>query len=144
MDLATRWVAPEPGSLAERAFRLFLDYDGTNTRVVGNALATTSSNADELGAYAVHDTGTRLFVVLVNRATAPRDITVNLSQAATGTWRAFRFDAATPVGQVATGTLSAGTSVLLANTPGRSATLLVLPSPGSVVGGDAIFSNGFE
>ena len=144
VDLATRWVAPEPGSLAERAFRLFLDYDGTNTRVVGNALATTSSNADELGAYAVHDTGTRLFVVLVNRATAPRDITVNLSQAATGTWRAFRFDAATPVGQVATGTLSAGTSVLLANTPGRSATLLVLPTPGSVVGGDVVFSNGFE
>jgi hypothetical protein len=44
--------------------------------------------------------------------------------------------------QVAGGTLP-GTSIRLAATPGRSATLLVLPSPGGTAG-DGIFASGFE
>ena len=141
VDLAARWVAPEVGSLAERAFRLFLDYDGTHTRVVGRALAASSSIAGDVGAYAVETVGQRLYVLLFNRATASREIVLNLSVALQGNYRVFRFDAATPVSQVASGALS-GSSLTLDNVPARSATLLVLPAPTAAA--PFVFANGFE
>ncbi len=141
VDIATRWVAPEVGSLAERAFRLFLDYDATNTRVVGRALAATSSIQADVGVYAVETVGQRLYVALFNRATASREIVVNLSAALQGNYRVFRFDAAMPVSQVGTGALN-GNTLTLDNVPARSATLLVLPAPNAPSA--IIFTNGFE
>jgi hypothetical protein len=141
VDLATRWIAPDPGSLSERAFRLFLDYDGSNTRVLGDSVRATSPNPDELGAYAVHRTGQRLYVLLFNKATLPRDVTVNVSAPLSGAWQAYRFDAVDNVGPSGSGAVN-GTSLTLNGLPGRSATLLILPNPGA--GGDLLFANGFE
>ena len=138
--MATRWVAPEVGSLAEDAFRMFLDYDGAHARVVGDSVPATPSHADELGAYAVEQAGTALRIVLINRATAPRDITIQLSTAANGPWQLYRFDAAQRFAQVGNGSVN-GTSLTLAGVPGRSANLLVLPSPTAT---SLLFANGFE
>lgn len=141
VDLATRWVAPADGSLSERAFRLFLDYDGQNTRVIGDSVQAVPSNATELGAYAVDESGNKLRVLLFNRATAPRNLTINLSAAVNGSYQVYRFDAAQPVAQVASGTVN-GSSLTLSNVPGRSATLLVLPS--AVIASTSLFAHGFE
>jgi len=141
VDLATRWVAPEPGTLSERAYRLFLDYDGSNTRVLGDSVRATSSNVDQLGAYAVHRTGQRLYVLLFNKAILPRDVMVNVGSPMSGAWQAYRFDAVDNVGPAGSGTL-AGSSLTLPGLPGRSATLLVLPNPGGP--GDALFADSFE
>ncbi len=140
LDAATRWVSPDVGSLAERAYRLFLNYDNSHTIVAGDSIPTTPSNVDELGAYAIDNAGSRSYVVLINRATAPRDITVNFSSALSGNYKAFRFDATQDVTQVASATVN-GTAVTLSAVPGRSATLLVLPSPTAL---DSLFSDGFE
>lgn len=141
VDLAARWVAPADASLSETAFRMYLDYDGLNTRVIGDSVQTLSSNAAELGAYAIDQAGSKLRVLLFNRATAPRNITLNVSSALNGSWQAYRFDAGQPLTQVGSGSIN-GTSLLLNAVPGRSATLLVLPSPGAV--GGELFGNGFE
>lgn len=141
VDLATRWVAPADASLSETAFRMYLDYDGANTRVLGDSVQTVSSNATELGAYAVDQVGNKLRVLLFNRATAPRNITVNVSSALNGAYQVYRFDAAQPLAQVGTGMVN-GSTVTLNAVPGRSATLLVLPAAGAV--NNTLFENGFE
>lgn len=144
LDVATRWVAPDVGSLAERAFRMYLDYDGANARVVGDALTTTSTNTTELGAYAVEDTAhSRNFVLLFNRATAPRDITVTFTQALNGAYQVYRFDAGHDWAAQTPGSINSASFTLTA-VPGRSATLVVLPARGNVGPGDAVFANGFE
>jgi hypothetical protein len=52
VDMATRWVAPEPDTKAERAFTLFLNYDGAGAKVQGDSVRATSGNVDQIGAYA--------------------------------------------------------------------------------------------
>jgi hypothetical protein len=141
VDLATRWVAPDDGSLSETAFRMYLDYDGANTRVSGDSVQALSSNAAELGAYAVDQAGNKLRVLLFNRATAPRHITVNFSAALNGAWQVYRFDAGQALAQVGSGTIN-GSTLTLNAVPGRSSTLLVLPSPGAV--NPVLFGDGFE
>lgn len=140
LDMAARWVAPETGSLSEDAFRMFLDYDGANTRVLGEHLPTTTSNATELGVYAIDQAGQALRVVLINRATGPRDISINLSGAVSGNWQLYRFDAFQRFAQVGNGSIS-GTTLTLANVPGRSANLLVLPAS---TPSTTLFADGFE
>ena len=141
VDLATRWVAPDDGSLAETAFRMYLDYDGAHARVIGDSVQANSGNAAELGVYAVDQSGSRLRVLLFNRATAPRNIAVNVSSAVSGAYQVYRFDAGQPLAEVGSGAIN-GTTLTLNAVPGRSATLLVLPSPAAVSG--TVFANGFE
>lgn len=140
VDAATRWIAPETGSLAEDAFRMFLDYDGANTRVIGDSIPATASDAEELGAYAIDEPGIALRIVLINRATAPRNLSIQWSTTVSGTWHLYRFDAAQRFAQVGSGNV-AGNALTLSNVPGRSANLLVLPATTST---NAIFANGFE
>jgi len=140
LSMATRWVAPETGSLSEDAFRMFLDYDGANTRVLGDNIPATASNASELGAYAIDQPGQALRIVLINRATAPRDINVSLSGAVSGNWQLYRFDAYQRFAASGNGSIN-GTTLTLSNVPGRSANLLVLPAS---TPSTALFADGFE
>jgi hypothetical protein len=141
VDLATRWVAPAEGSLVERAFRLFLDYDGQGSRVVGDSVRAVSANVDALGAYAVDLPGQRTMLLLFNKSTVANTAQITLDSARNGAWQLYRFTAASDVSQVASGNI-AGASITVANLPARSANLLVLPA-GAVVD-DGIFANGFE
>lgn len=79
VDAAMRWVAPAPGSYAEDAFKLYLNYDGAFSRVGGDSVRTVSSNADVLGAYAIHRSGQKLYLLLFNKSTSPQDVSVTLS-----------------------------------------------------------------
>jgi hypothetical protein len=100
-----------------------------------------SADIDALGAYAIERADQRLYVVLINKATAPRDITINVNGTRNGAWQAWRFDAVDNVVTVPGGTMS-GSSVTVSNVPGRSATLLLLPTTGGAA--DTLFANGFE
>ncbi len=140
LSMATRWVAPETGSLSEDAFRMFLDYDGANTRVLGDSIPATASNASELGAYAIDQPGQALRIALINRATAPRDINVSLSGAVSGNWQLYRFDAYQRFAASGNGSIN-GTTLTLSNVPGRSANLLVLPAASAAT---TLFADGFE
>ncbi|MCI1709180.1 MAG: glycoside hydrolase family 44 protein [Chiayiivirga sp.] len=141
VDLATRWVAPTPGSLAERAFRLFLDYDGNGARVVGDSVRALSANVDALGAYAVDLPGQRLMLLLFNKDTQAHTAQLSLAAPLNGAWTLYRFDAGSDVAAAASGSIN-GSALVLANLPPRSANLLVLPAASP---GDAdIFGNGFE
>jgi hypothetical protein len=121
VDLATRWVAPDPGSRVEDAFRLYLDYDGGGATVSGDSVQAVSDNVDDVGAYAVAGNGTRLFLLLFNKATADRDAAVTLPEAFHWRARLWRFDGSSSLG-AAGAVLPAGGSLTL-SLPARSATL---------------------
>ena len=137
VDLATRWVAPEANTRVERAYTLFLDYDGAGSKVDGASAAATSADVDTIGAYAFAATGGRTIVLLTNKDTASHDAAITFADAHAGGWRLFGFDGANPVHQIASGTI-AGASLTVSALPPISASLLVIE------GGDAIFGNGFD
>jgi glycosyl hydrolase family 44 len=140
VDLATRWVAPEPGSLVEDTFRLYLNYDGTGSHVEGESVRAISSNVDQVGAYAIRSAADALYVLLFNKNTASIAAQVSVAGGLNGPVRLYRFDPSHrlgPAGQVSPS--GGGFSVTL---PARSATLAVArrdtgsptptPLPGSV------------
>lgn len=136
VDLATRWVAPAPQSRVERAFALFLNYDGAGSRVHGSSVRAVSANADALGAYAFVS-ASRTFVLLANRAASAQGATVTFARPLAAAWTLYGFDAEQPVHALASGTLG-GLALSLDDLPPTSASLLVIES------GDRLFTDAFE
>lgn len=140
LDLATRWVAPEPFSRVEDAFRVFLDYDGAGARVDGDSVRATSDGPDALGSYAIAGPAGELWVLLINRDTLPLEATVDasgLTQA--GDWPVYRYDGTTPLAAAGTVTVSAAGASFVLELPARSVTLVAARTTAG-----AIFSDGFE
>jgi hypothetical protein len=130
IDLATRWVAPAPGSLVEQAFLLYLDYDGKGARVAGDSVQALSSNVDAVGAYAVAGASSRLHLLLFNKDVVSHTVQVTVAGAPTATLELYELDASHPLGAAGTAALAAGAASL--TLPPRSATLAVSPgSPGA-------------
>jgi hypothetical protein len=146
VDMATRWGAPKVGTAVETAFKLFLDYDGAGSRVVGHSVRAVSSNVDLVGAYAVDLFGQRSMLLLFNKDTGAQSVNVSLAQHYSGAWKYFRFTGngsgfgVSAIVQTSGGTLAAATALPTLNLPARSATLVVLPAPSD---GDTIFYDGF-
>lgn len=140
VDLATRWTAPTPGSMVEKAFRLYLNYDGAGRRVIGDSVHAISADVNTLGAYAVDLPGERTMVLLFNKAITATTAEINLSQQFNGDWTLYRYSETTDVTVVASGTVNAA-NLTLTDLPPRSASLLVLPAGDD---SESIFINGFE
>ncbi len=136
VDMATRWVAPEADSKAERAYTLFLNYDGAGAKVQGNSVSATSANVEQIGAYAFAS-GARTLVLLTNKTIAVQDATLSFATPPGSSWTLYGFDATHAVHQISTNTL-VGSTITLAALPAMSANLLV------VSGNDVIFKNGFD
>lgn len=136
VDLATRWVAPDANTKVERAYTLFLNYDGAGSKVSGDSVSATSANIDQVGAYAFNGSG-RTMVLLTNKDTATHDANLTFASAVSGSWTLYGFDGGSAVHTIASGSAS-GTTLTLSALPAMSANLLVIQ------GGDTIFANGFE
>ncbi|MEM7585004.1 MAG: glycoside hydrolase family 44 protein [Acidobacteriota bacterium] len=138
VDLATRWVAPEPDTLVEDAFEVFLNYDGAGARIEGDSVRATSDAPDALGSYAVSGSDSRLWVLLINRETAPLEATVGVAQSVQpGNWPIYRFDSSQ--GLAPAGSVTAGASGFVVELPARSVTLVA-----AQLGGADIFADAFE
>lgn len=141
VDYAARWVAPEDGTLAEDAFRMYLDWDGQHARVLGDSVPATTSEPDKVNAYAIDQASGPLFVLLFNHQRQPREVTVTVGGVDRAV-RRFRLDAngyAQVPGALAVG----GGAIHLAAVPGFSAELLVVER-GVPANPDAVFADGFE
>jgi hypothetical protein len=136
VDLATRWVAPGADTRVERAYTLFLNYDGAGSKVQGSSVSVHSADIDRVGAYAFVSAG-RTMVLLTNKDTVAHDAALTFAGAQSASWRLFGFDANNGVHQIGTGTIS-GTALTLTGLPAISANLLVIEAS------DAIFADGFE
>jgi hypothetical protein len=136
VDLATRWVAPDADTRVERAYTLFLDYDGAGSKVEGDSVSAVSANVDVLGAYAFTGGG-RTMVLLTNKTTTAQDVNLAFASAPGTSWKLYGFDATHAVHVIASGGAS-GTALTLPALPAMSANMLVIQ------GGDTIFAGGFE
>lgn len=136
VDLAARWVAPAAQSRVERAFTLFLNYDGVGARVHGSSVRAAGADADAMGAYAFLS-ASRTFVLLTNRSAFAQGADVRFARPLAAAWTLYGFDAAQPVHVLASGTLG-GDSLALDGLPPISANLLVIES------GDGLFADGFD
>ncbi|HET9049758.1 MAG TPA: glycoside hydrolase family 44 protein [Chiayiivirga sp.] len=137
VDMATRWVAPEADTRVERAFTLFLNYDGNGGRVSGNSVRTVSGNVDQVGAYAFVGSGERIMVLLTNKTAATQTVSVNFASSPGAQWHLYGFDTNQGVHAISNGTL-AGNSITFNALPAMSANLLV------ITGDSGLFSDGFE
>lgn len=136
VDLATRWVAPSANTRAERAYTLFLNYDGAGSKVSGSSASATSANVDQIGAYAFVS-GNRTMVLVTNKDTVTHDANLTFASAIAGSWTLYGFDASNDVHAIASGGI-AGTTLTLSALPAISANLLVIQ------GGEEIFADGFD
>jgi hypothetical protein len=137
VDLATRWVVPDSGTRTEDSFRLFLDYDGAGARLSGESVATTSSDLDAVGAYAVRGPSDQLYVLLFNKETSARDVDVDVDAAVAGPAALWRFTPASPLGPA--GTVPVAGNGFALSLPARSATVAVLR-----IVSNLIFRDGFD
>jgi len=137
VDLATRWVVPESGTRTEDSFRLYLDYDGAGARISGESVAATSSDLDEVGAYAVRGPSDQLYVLLFNKETSARDVDVDVAVPVAGPAALWRFTPASPLGPAGSVPVSGNGFAL--SLPARSATVAVLR-----VVSDLLFRDGFD
>ena len=138
VDIATRWVAPEPGSKVEDAFELYLNYDGSGARIQGDSIRALSSDDSALGSYAIRGEDRQLWVVLINRSTAELDADVEMSsRLVPGPVERFGFDAVSPLSSL--GSVSATADGFSAVLPPRSVTLFA-----TALEAAAIFRDGFE
>lgn len=138
LDMALRWVAPEPGSLAEDAYRLFRNYDGAGSQVSGDSVRAVSSDVNGVASYAVHSANGKLFVLLINKDTVARDATVSVAGGVTSNVSLWRLDGA---GLAPAGTLTSTPTGFTATLPARTVILARVQVPPL---GGMIFSDGFE
>ena len=138
VDLAARWVAPAASSKVERAFRLFLNYDGSGGAVGGDSVAAASANVDQIGAYAFRLYARRNMLLLTNKDTsATHSVALTFAQSQRGAWTLYGFDAANGLHTIASGS-NPGAALTLDNLPALSASLLVLSDE------DGLFRDGFD
>jgi hypothetical protein len=138
LDMALRWVAPESNSLAEDAFRLYRNYDGAGGQVTGDSVRAVSSDLDGVASYAVRSTTGQLFVLLFNKDTVAREVTVTVNGGILGNLGLWRLDGAGVTGLGATAGTPTGFTVTL---PARTVTLARTQLPDLA---SPIFSDGFE
>ncbi len=124
VDLATRWVAPGDGTRVEDAFLLYLNYNRAGGAVSGDSVRATTTNVDQVGAYAVRN-GSTLYLLLFNKDTAQRTVAVTVAGGLTQSALLYRFTAASRLASAGSASPVAGALDL--SLPARSATLAVTP-----------------
>jgi hypothetical protein len=129
LDMATRWVAPAPNTVAENAFSIFLNYDGSGSRIGGYNVAASSSNVDQVGSYAFDIPGQRTMVLLTNKDVVFHDAALSFSTARSGSWRRYAFSGSSALAPVGGATAISGTSLTVSALPPMSVTLIVLQNP---------------
>ena len=126
LDMATRWVAPQPNTVAENAFSIFLNYDGAGSKVSGNSISATSANRDQVGAYAFDVPGQRTMILLTNKDVVSHDATVSFSVPRSGTWRQYGFTGSSNLAATGGPTAISGSSLTVSAMAPMSATLVVV------------------
>lgn len=125
VDLAIRFGAMKAGNSVEDAFKLYLNYDGKGSKLEGDSVKTTSTNASAVGAYTIVSPEGKTYVLLFNKDTVTRTANVDGDFAGNVKADLYRFSAGknlSPSGSVTT----ADGNVTL-QLPARSATLVVIP-----------------
>jgi len=125
--VATRWVVPDAGSIAENSFKIFLNYDGKGSKVTGDSVDCDSSEPEVIVSYAYNDaTNRKVYVVFVNNVNnGIVPVTVDVSAfTQTGTVSLFNFAQNSPLHAAGSANVASGKFTYQA--PSWSANLAVV------------------
>jgi len=134
-------VAPEDNTLAEQAFKLFLNFDGQFTRLTGHSVAATSADENNVGVYAIDGGNDRLYVLVFNRSLLSREVQLDLGDLQASALDHYRLDGS-GLQTLASGVAASGSQLTLGDQPARTADLWVISSTAAGVWNG--FANGFE
>lgn len=140
VDMAQRWTAPSDGSRSEVAFKLYRNFDGAGAKISGDSVRAISSDVQTLNAFAFESAAQPLYLVLVNNDTLPRPISLSLNAARSGAVRVKQYDGIGALTSLSDLTI-AGNTLNAGILPGRSMTLLILPSATGTEFGDGFEEN---
>lgn len=129
LDLATRWTTPTTGNPAYNAFKIYRNYDGSNSVFGDVSVSVTATNADTLSAFgAVRSSDGKLTLMIINKdllnATPMNVNLTNLLSA--GPVQAWQLAASNPIVRLPDSTFTNG--ILTQTLPAQSVTLFVLPA----------------
>ncbi len=138
LDIAVRWKSPDPAGHVYKAFKIYRNYDGAQSRFGDISVSTGGPNPDVVAAFgALRSTDSALTIMLVDKTVGAKPATVNLQNfvpyrgAAAQRRQLDSGNAITLLANVAL----AGNSLSL-TLPGESIPLLVIPGatiPGAPV-----------
>jgi hypothetical protein len=126
--MATYWTAPEPGSPAWFAFRMYRDADGKHDGFGGTSISAVSSAVDTVSAFASRDPRW-VDIMLINKdLRSSHSVTVNLRNVAdAGPANRFQYSSANPSAIVQLPDIAMFGSMAL-EVPAGSITLLRVPA----------------
>jgi len=129
LDLATRWSAPAAGDAQADAWRLYRNFDGAGGRFGDTWVRSTSAHQGSLAVYgAQRSADGALTIAVINKSAASLTSTLSLAGATpAGPAKGYRWVAAGS-GLTATADQAVGATGFEATYPGRSMTLLVVPT----------------
>jgi hypothetical protein len=129
LDLAARWTTPNTGTPAYNAFKIYRNYDGSNSVFGDLNVRATVPNPDTLSAFAsVRSSDGKLTLVVINKDLQNfTPVTFNLTNLpSSGTVQSWQLASSNPIVRLPDTTFTNG---LLSQTlPAQSVTLLVLPA----------------
>jgi len=109
--VANRWVVPNSGSIAEDAFKIYLNYDGSGSKVIGDSVECDSSNFEIISPFAYNDaTNRKIYVVFINNVgTGTVPVTIDVSAyTQSGNVNLYNFAQNTHIHSAGTATVSSG------------------------------------
>ncbi|HEU4886584.1 MAG TPA: glycoside hydrolase family 44 protein, partial [Thermoanaerobaculia bacterium] len=128
LDVGTRWTTPAAQSPAYKAFKMYRNYDGNQSRFGDLTVSTNAPDPDEVSAFASLRTSDRRMTVMIvaKTLTGSTPVTVNLANyLPSGAAQRWQLDSGNTITQLANVAV-AGSSLSL-TVPAQSITLLVIP-----------------
>ncbi len=131
LDIATRWVIPDPSTPTYKAIKLYRNYDGTKSAFGDTSVRATVPDPDALSAFAAfRSDDAALTVMVVNKSLAAgAALTLNVSNFAAGpAAHVWQLTSANTIAHLADVAVFGGS--LAATLPAQSVTLFVIPAGG--------------
>jgi hypothetical protein len=128
LDIGVRWTTPAAQSHAYKAFKMYRNYDGNQSRFGDLTVSTSVPDPDEVSAFASLRTSDRKMTVMIvaKTLTDSTPVTVNLANfLPSGPAQRWQLDSANAITQLADVAV-AGSSLSL-SVPAQSISLLVIP-----------------
>lgn len=128
MDVATRWVCPEPKTPTFKAIQMYRNYDGKKGTFGDTSVACAVPNPDDLAAFAARDSksGVLTVMLIAKAATGNRPVSLSLANfAAAGTVQVYQLTAANEIKRLPD--LRFPRTTVQITVPAPSITLLILP-----------------
>jgi hypothetical protein len=127
VDVANRWVSPQPGTPTYKAFQMYRNYDGRKSGFGETSVSAAAPQPDQLSAFAAQRARDKaLTVMLVNKMAAASSTSVQLANFSAAPKAAvYQLTATNAIARLGDATVSGGQTLL--SLPAQSITLLVVP-----------------